>query len=78
VEAKSAGSERAVPGEQTKGMLQSLLEDRFQLKVHHETRDLPVYNLILIRNGPKLSKDQTPPVTVVQRRRAPGRSPAAG
>ena len=28
---------------------------------HRETRDLPVYNLVLIKNGPKLSADQTPP-----------------
>ncbi len=28
-------------------MLQALLADRFQLKVHHETKDLPVYTLVL-------------------------------
>lgn len=35
-------------------MLQSLLEDRFRLKIHHEARQLPVYNLVVARNGPKL------------------------
>jgi uncharacterized protein (TIGR03435 family) len=35
-------------------MLQSLLEDRFQLKTHRETRDLPVYALVAVRAGLKL------------------------
>lgn len=48
-------------GPQMKAMLQSLLEDRFQLKIRRETRDLPVYNLVPARKGPKLSDDQTPP-----------------
>lgn len=42
--------------------LQSLLEDRFQLKVHRETRELPAYELGVARSGlkMKLSEDQTP------------------
>ena len=35
-------------------MLQPLLADRFQLKVHRETRELPVYELVIAKNGPKL------------------------
>ena len=35
-------------------MLQSLLEDRFQLKIHRETRELPVYTLVPARSGLKL------------------------
>lgn len=35
-------------------MLQSLLEDRFQLKIHRETRDLPVYALVAAPGGLKL------------------------
>ena len=35
-------------------MLQSLLEDRFQLKIHRETRELPVYALVPARSGVKL------------------------
>ncbi len=35
-------------------MLRSLLEDRFQLKTHVETRDLPVYALVAARGGLKL------------------------
>jgi uncharacterized protein (TIGR03435 family) len=42
-------------------MLQALLEDRFKLKVHRETRDGPVYVLKVAKGGPKLSlfKDGT-------------------
>jgi uncharacterized protein (TIGR03435 family) len=39
--------------EQTMQMLQSLLEDRFKLAVHKETKELPVYALIVNKGGPK-------------------------
>jgi uncharacterized protein (TIGR03435 family) len=35
-------------------MLQSLLEDRFQLKTHRETKELPVYALLAARGGIRL------------------------
>ena len=34
-------------------MLQVLLEDRFRLKVHRETRELPVYTMTVARGGLK-------------------------
>jgi uncharacterized protein (TIGR03435 family) len=37
-------------------MLQALLEDRFQLKLHRETKELPVYALSIAKGGPKLQK----------------------
>jgi uncharacterized protein (TIGR03435 family) len=35
-------------------MLQALLEERFQLTLHRETRQLPVYDLAIGKNGAKL------------------------
>ncbi len=35
-------------------MLQALLADRFQLKIHREMRDQPVYELVVAKNGPRL------------------------
>lgn len=42
-------------GKQMAGpMLQALLADRFALRLHRETRDLPVYNLTVAESGLKL------------------------
>jgi uncharacterized protein (TIGR03435 family) len=35
-------------------MLQALLAERFKLTLHHVTKDLPVYALVVGKNGPKL------------------------
>lgn len=40
--------------EQLKRMIQALLAERFQLKIHRETRDLTIYSLVVGKNGPKL------------------------
>jgi uncharacterized protein (TIGR03435 family) len=39
---------------QRREMLQKLLTDRFQLKVHTETKTLPVYDLVVDKAGPRL------------------------
>lgn len=36
--------------------LQQLLADRFKLKIHRETRELPVYELVIAKNGPKFKE----------------------
>ena len=36
-----------------RAMLQALLLDRFQVKVHTETKMLPVYELVVAKDGPK-------------------------
>ena len=35
-------------------MLQALLVDRFKLKVHEDTRQLPIFALVVAKGGPKL------------------------
>jgi uncharacterized protein (TIGR03435 family) len=37
-------------------MLATLLADRFQLQVHHVPKDLPVYNMVVNKGGPKLKE----------------------
>ena len=53
IEAKTPGD---VPptAEQSRLMMQNLLAERFQLRLHRETRDLPVYALVVGKNGAKL------------------------
>lgn len=46
--------ERRVFQEQVRLRLQSLLADRFQLKLRIQAKDLPVYALIVSKNGPKM------------------------
>jgi len=49
-----------VPFEQIRGeylsMVQTLLADRFNLRVSHQPKDLPVYALVVAKNGPKVLK----------------------
>jgi uncharacterized protein (TIGR03435 family) len=60
VDAKTADS-RPIAVEQASQIFQSLLEERFRLKVHSETRELPVYHLVVPKSARlKLSEDQTP------------------
>jgi uncharacterized protein (TIGR03435 family) len=62
IEAKAEGN----PGRsQIWLMLQSLLEDRFTLKVHRETKELPVYMLTAVQSGLKLRKPKEADCTSV-------------
>ena len=61
VQAKLEGDAASVPISQLRLALQALLAERFQLKVHREERILPVYDLVVVKGGPTLSADQTPP-----------------
>ncbi len=61
-------------------MLQALLEDRFKLKLHRETREVPVYTLALAKSGLKLKPlerpDCDPPdLTKILAPLAPGQQP---
>jgi uncharacterized protein (TIGR03435 family) len=63
IDAKVAGSDvdalKKLSPEQRRLILQPLLADRFKLKVHTETKQLPVYELVLAKGGSKL-KEATP------------------
>ena len=48
--------------EQFRVMLQNLLAERFKLTIHRETRELPMYSLVVARNGPKM-KESAPAST---------------
>src|SRR5262249_62400209 len=39
-------------------MVQSVLEERFQLRTHWSTQDLPVYDLAVAKDGLKLKKSE--------------------
>jgi len=60
-------------------MLQSLLEDRFKLTVHRETRELPIYVLTVAKGGIKLQPAREGGCVNVDprypRRPAPGEKP---
>jgi uncharacterized protein (TIGR03435 family) len=46
--------------DQIREMIRTLLSDRFRLVVHHDTRQLPVYTLLLSRSGSKLQEAKEP------------------
>jgi uncharacterized protein (TIGR03435 family) len=50
----SATAGREISEDERRRMLQTLLADRFQLKIRREMKDLPVYALVVAKNGPKL------------------------
>jgi uncharacterized protein (TIGR03435 family) len=52
INAKAEG--RADVGQMAGPMLKQLLEDRFHLKIHRETRQKPIYELTIAKSGAKL------------------------
>ena len=48
-------------GENRLAMLIPLLAERFNLKYHHETRELPMYALVVAKGGPKLTVSKAEP-----------------
>jgi uncharacterized protein (TIGR03435 family) len=60
IDAKVAGPDvdvlKKLSPEQRRSMLQPLLADRFKLKVHTESKELPVYELVVAKGGSKLKE----------------------
>jgi len=57
VQIQAAGQD-ALTVDQAREVLRSLLADRFQLKLHRESRTIPVYELVTGPNGSKLKEDE--------------------
>jgi uncharacterized protein (TIGR03435 family) len=69
----SATAPQGTTKEQAATMLQKLLAERFQLKLHHETAQFPGYALVVAKGGSKLKQSRGP---VEESERAKG--PAGG
>jgi uncharacterized protein (TIGR03435 family) len=72
IEAKAAGNPTS---SQMWLMLRSLLEDRFALKVHRETKVMPVYNISVAKSGlrlPKSAEEDCVDAAPVQGQKPPG------
>jgi uncharacterized protein (TIGR03435 family) len=72
IDAKSGHPER-IDTDHLQPLLQSLLADRFALKFHWETRELPVYALVADKGGAILKENRDAPITILNTRRASGK-----
>jgi len=54
LEATAPAGDGPLPDAEMRQMLQAVLEDRFQLKFRREKEEIPVYNLVVAKGGPKL------------------------
>jgi uncharacterized protein (TIGR03435 family) len=54
----SAQAGQSVPDVQCEVMLQTLLTDRFKLSLRRDSRELPVYALVVDRGGPKFHESE--------------------
>jgi uncharacterized protein (TIGR03435 family) len=43
-----------INGDQLMPLIQALLVERFHLRIHRETRELPIYSLVVGKSGPRL------------------------
>jgi uncharacterized protein (TIGR03435 family) len=58
--AATTGDRADISNGQYRALLRGLLTDRFQLKVHWETRQSDVYALVIAKGGPKLTESPDP------------------
>lgn len=56
LDAKAPDGYRPLTKEEMRQMLQTLLAERFHLQVHRETQEVPMYALVVAKNGPKLKE----------------------
>lgn len=51
----TAKAPEGVPDSELKPLLQSLLKERFHLETHFETREVPIYQMVVSKGGSKLT-----------------------
>jgi uncharacterized protein (TIGR03435 family) len=77
VDAKVAGEDVAALAKMTfdprQAMFQQVLTDRFGMKFHRETRELPVYALVVAKGGPKIKGSKPDPDAPDEGKRNPPR-----
>jgi len=61
VDADDAPKLKDLKFDQRRAMMLPLLQDRFNLKYHHETRDLPIYSLVVAKGGVKMKPSAPDP-----------------
>ena len=73
IQAKAEGVQGQLPIGQMLKMLQALITDRFKLEVHHESKEMTVYALVVGKNGSKLTPHTgEPPQPTDRLRMRPG------
>jgi uncharacterized protein (TIGR03435 family) len=75
VDARAPGG--VLPPAQVGAMVRALLEDRFKLVVHRETRELPIYNLVIDRDDKRLGPRLVASTVDCDARRAAARAGGA-
>jgi bla regulator protein blaR1 len=56
---KMTDEQRQAFAQRFRGKVRALLADRFQLKVRRENKDLPVYALVVTKNGPRIQASKS-------------------
>jgi uncharacterized protein (TIGR03435 family) len=78
----NAKAPEGTPPDQLMAMVKSLLADRFKLVSHNETKESPIYSLVMARSdsklGPKLSKTTDDCEKILAERRAAARAGGPG
>jgi uncharacterized protein (TIGR03435 family) len=74
---RGMGTEQSTKDRNIRLMLQALLADRFQLKVDHDIRQLPIYGMTVAKGGPKLQPNSEKPFGIT-RRQVPGGEKTGG
>ncbi len=68
---------RKLPRAESQRMTQAVLEDRLKLKVHFGTKEVPMYQLVIAKGGPKLHEAK-PGDTYANGMKAPDGTPITG